>query len=112
MTKCQTARTGRPVIAGNKVSKRNSTTKSAIPFTCTPNFAVKPYEEATGKTAPRKQLVTLCRRVGKGAMIALFLLERAWTTSLITPEEKLKTMEEQKMETSRGLEKELTLERF
>lgn len=68
---------------------------------------VKTYEEATGKTAPGKNLVTLCRREDERAMITLFLLERAWTISPIKPEEKLKTIEKQKMQTSKGAKKEI-----
>jgi len=57
------------------------------------NFVVKNYEEAVGRAAPGKHLVTLCRSEDEKAMITLFLFERAWTISPVTPEEKLETVE-------------------
>jgi hypothetical protein len=37
----------------------------------------------------------LTRSADEKAMITLFLLERAWTLSLIVPEEKIKTLQQQ-----------------
>ena len=91
----------------DKLSRKVASSVEEIPTVIRENFAVKTYEEATGKAAPGKHLVTLCRCEDERAMITLFLLERAWTISPITPEEKLKTIEEQKMEISKGARKEI-----
>ena len=91
----------------DKLSRKVASSVEEIPTVIRENFAVKTYEEATGKAAPGKHLVTLCRREDEKAMITLFLLERAWAISPITPEEKLKTIEEQKMQTSKGAKKEI-----
>lgn len=80
-----------------KLSRKVVSSVEEVPTVIRENFAVKTYEEATGKTAPGKHLVTLCRREDEKAMITLFLLERAWTISPIKPEEKLKKVEEPKM---------------
>ena len=68
-----------------------------IPAMIRENFEVKSYEEATGKRAPGKNWVTLTKKEDEKAMITLFLLERAWSLSLVSPEEKLKTIEEKEM---------------
>jgi len=59
------------------------------------NYEIKPYEETVGKKAPGKHWVTLSKAEDEKAMITLFLLERAWTLSPTTPEEKLTTLQEQ-----------------
>lgn len=66
-----------------------------VPAIIKENYEIKPYEEATGKTAPGKRIVTLCESADQKTMITLFLLERAWPLSRITPEDKLKTLQEQ-----------------
>jgi hypothetical protein len=66
-----------------------------VPIIIRENYVTKPYEEATGKKAPGKHLVTLTKSEDEKAMITLFLLERAWTLSPITPEEKIKTLQQQ-----------------
>jgi rubrerythrin len=80
----------------DKLSRKLVSTAEEVPAIIKENYEVKPYEEATGKTAPGKNIVTLCKREDEKAMITLFLLERAWTLSTVTPEEKLKAIEEQK----------------
>ena len=85
------------VDENGKLSRKVVSNVEEVPTVIRENFAVKTYEEATGKTAPGKHLVTLCRREDEKAMITLFLLERAWTISPIKPEEKLKKVEEPKM---------------
>lgn len=67
-----------------------------VPVIVRDNFQIKTYEEATGKTAPGKHIVTLTRARDEKAMITLFLLERGWSLSSITPEEGLKKFEAQK----------------
>jgi len=79
----------------DKLSRKIVDSLEEVPTIIRENFEVKPYEEATGKTAPGKHWVTLSRVDDEKGMITLFLLERAWTLSTTTPEEKLKTLEEQ-----------------
>lgn len=66
-----------------------------VPAIIKKNYQVKPYEDVTGRTVPGKHWVTLSRVEDEKAMISLFLLERAWTLSPITPEERLKTIVEE-----------------
>ena len=63
-----------------------------IPATIREHFEIKSYEEATGKKAPGKYWVTLCKDGDEKAMITLFLLERAWPLSPVSPEVRLKTI--------------------
>jgi len=63
-----------------------------IPPAIMENFEVKPYEEATGKQIPGKYLTTLCKEGDEKAMITLFLMERAWSLSPFSLEEKTKTI--------------------
>jgi len=63
-----------------------------VPQLIRENFEVNPYEEATGKKAPGKYLVTLCKKEDEKGMITLFLLERAWPISPLSPREKAKTL--------------------
>jgi len=67
-----------------------------VPTVIRENYEIKPYEEATGKRAPGKHWVTLSKAEDERALITLFLLERAWTLSNITPEEKMRTLQEEK----------------
>jgi rubrerythrin len=91
----------------DKLSRKIVSSVEEIPAVIRENFEVKTYEEATGKTAPGKNLVTLCRCEDERAMITLFLLERAWTVSPLTPEEKLKAMEEQEEQQPKATKKEI-----
>jgi hypothetical protein len=50
------------------------------------SFEVAPYEEATGKKAIGKRLVTLCEKTDEKKMITLFILQRAWPVSKIPPD--------------------------
>jgi len=63
-----------------------------IPATIREHFEIKSYEEATGKKVPGKYLVTLSKEGDEKAMITLFLLERAWPLSTVSPEVRLKTI--------------------
>jgi hypothetical protein len=67
-----------------------------VPAVIRENFQIQSYEEATGRTAPGKRIVTLTKGDDEKAMITLFLLERGWALSSMTPEEGLKRFEEQK----------------
>jgi hypothetical protein len=72
-----------------------------VPPIISQNYTVKSYEEATGKRAPGKHLVTLCKRENEKAIVTLFILERAWPISKSTPEEKLKEKEEKTTKTTK-----------
>lgn len=63
-----------------------------IPTTIRENFRTIPYEEATGKKAPGKNWVTISKADDEKSMIMLFVLERAWTISTISPDEKMETI--------------------
>jgi len=65
-----------------------------IPAVIRENFKIKSYEEATGKRAPGKSWVTLTREEDEKVMVTLFLLERAWGLSPVSPDEKIKALEE------------------
>jgi len=91
----------------DRLSRKVVSSVEEVPSFIKENFDVKTYEEATGRTAPGKHLVTLCRRENEKAMITLFLFERAWTISTVTPEEKLKTIEEQEAQQPKAAKKEI-----
>lgn len=91
----------------DKLSRRVISNIEEVPAFIRENFAIKTYEEATGKTVPGKYLVTLCRREDEKAMIKLFLFERAWTISTVTLEEKLKATEEWKAQQQKIAKREI-----
>jgi len=93
----------------DRLSRKIVDTLEEVPTIIRENYEIKPYEEATGKTAPGKHWVTLSKADDEKAMIALFLLERAWTLSLTTPEEKLKTLQEQEKQKPRERKKEIDI---
>jgi len=93
----------------DRLSRKIVVSAEEVPAIIRENYEVKRYEEATGKTAPGKHLVTLSKREDEKAMITLFLLERAWTLSTTTPEEKLKAMEEQKAYKTKKVKKEIDI---
>jgi len=78
-----------------------------VPAVIRENYKIKPYEEATGKRAPGKHWVTLSKTEDEKALIMLFLLERAWTLSHITPEEKIRTAEKEQAEKQEARTKEI-----
>ncbi len=80
----------------NRIRRKVVNQIEDVPAVVQENFQIQTYEEATGKTAPGKNIVTLTKADDEKAMITLFLIERAWTLSPITPEEGLKRYEEQK----------------
>jgi len=67
-----------------------------VPATIREHFQIVPYEEATGKKAPGKHWVTLSKAEDEKSMTLLFLLERAWTISTVSPEEKMETINRRK----------------
>jgi hypothetical protein len=76
----------------DKLHRKIITTLEEVPATIRERFQIIPYEEATGKKAPGKNWVTLSKAEDEKSMILLFILERAWPISLISPEEKMETM--------------------
>jgi hypothetical protein len=67
------------------------------------NFKIVDYEEATGKKAVGKSLVTLCEESDEKKMMMLFLVERAWPLSTIPPDVGTKMID--LFETIKNLEK-------
>ncbi len=57
-------------------------------------FMIQPYTEASGKTAPGKNLVTVVGEEDDKAMIALFLLERSWPLLQMPAEELMRVLSE------------------
>lgn len=57
-----------------------------VPETLKADFRIVDYEEATGKKAVGKSLVTLCEEGDEKKMILLFLMERAWPMSTVPPD--------------------------
>ncbi len=76
----------------DKVSRKIVDALDEIPSELRDNYEIRRYEEATGKKAPGKHLVTLTKAEDEKGMIALFLFERAWTLSTTTAEEKLRAL--------------------
>jgi hypothetical protein len=82
----------------DKVKRKIVSSIDEVPAVIRENYDIKTYEEATGKKAPGKHLVTLTKKENKKEMITLFVLERAWGLSESTLEEKLKQKEEKHLE--------------
>jgi hypothetical protein len=73
----------------DKVNRKIVTSINEVPAIIRENYIIKSYEEATGKKAPGKYFVTLSKPEDEKEIITLFVLERAWSLSKFTPEEKL-----------------------
>ena len=78
----------------NRLRRNVVSSIEEVPAIIKENYEIKSYEEATGKKAPGKHLVTLSKRENEKELITLFVLERAWALSESTPEEKLKEKEQ------------------
>jgi hypothetical protein len=91
----------------DKLSRKIVANLDDVPDIIRENYTVKRYQEATGKAAPGKNLVTLSKNEDEKAMITLFLLERAWTLSTTTPDEKIIALQEQEMQKPREMKKEI-----
>ena len=90
----------------DKVSRDIVSSIEEVPAIIKENYTIKPYEEATGKKAPGKHLVTLCKRDNEKELVTLFVLERAWSLSKSTPEEKLEE-KEQRIQKTKATKKEV-----
>jgi hypothetical protein len=90
----------------NRLRRNVVTSIKEIPIIIRENYNIKTYEEATGKKAPGKHLVTLSKRENEKKLVSLFVLERAWGLSESSPEEKLKEKEQikQKKTTKKELD--------
>ena len=73
----------------DKVKRKIVASIEEVPSVIRENYIIKSYEEATGKKAPGKYLVTLSKPEDEKEIVTLFVLERAWSLSKFTPEEKL-----------------------
>jgi rubrerythrin len=80
----------------DSVKRKIVSTIDEVPAVIRENYTIKSYEEATGKKAPGKYLVTLSPSEDEKHMITLFVLERAWSLSKSAPEEALKKKEQTK----------------
>ncbi|MCJ7614814.1 hypothetical protein MUO71_08655, partial [Candidatus Bathyarchaeota archaeon] len=78
----------------NRLRRNVVSSIEEVPAVIKENFMIKSYEEATGKKAPGKHLVTLSKQENEKDLLTLFVLERAWGLSESTPEETLKEKEQ------------------
>ena len=90
----------------DKLKRKIVSSIEEVPNIIRENYTIKPYEEATGKRAPGKHLVTLCKTENEKAIVTLFILERAWSISKSTPEEKLNE-KEKRIEQAKATKKEV-----
>ena len=79
----------------DRVTRKVTDSLDEVPVAIRESYKIKTYEEATGKKAPGKHWATLTKADDEKAMITLFLLERAWALSTVTPEEKFRTLQQQ-----------------
>lgn len=80
-----------------RVTRKVTDSLDEVPAFIRENFEIKPYEESTGKKAPGKHWVTLTKADDERAMITLFIFERAWTLSTTTPQDKLRTLLQERL---------------
>jgi hypothetical protein len=78
----------------NRLRRNVVASVEEIPAIIKENYEIKSYEEATGKKAPGKYLVTISKRENEKELVTLFVLERAWGLSESSPEEKMKEKEQ------------------
>ncbi|MCW4034560.1 MAG: hypothetical protein NWF03_04275 [Candidatus Bathyarchaeota archaeon] len=73
----------------DKLKRNVVATIDEVPAVIRENFEIKSYEHATGKKAPGKYLVTMSEQDNEKELVTLFVLQRAWTLSHDSPEQKL-----------------------
>ena len=78
----------------NRLKRNVVSTFEEVPDFIKKNFVIRSYEEATGKKAPGKYLVTLTKKNDESMLVTLFVLERAWGLSNTLPEEKLNELKQ------------------
>ena len=74
----------------NRIRREVVSDLDKVPSFIKENFEIKKYDEATGKSAIGKNLVTLVHEKDIKGMIILFLMERAWPLAQISPEIRMK----------------------
>jgi hypothetical protein len=77
----------------NRLKRNLVSSLKEVPDFIKENFEIKSYEEATGKKAPGKYLVTLHKKSDENMLVSLFVLERGWGLSDLLPEERIKELE-------------------
>ena len=82
------------VDQNNRLRRNVVSSLEEVPAVINENYVIKSYEEATGKNAIGQNLVTLTKQEDEKELVTLFVLERAWSLSKATPEEKLEEEEE------------------
>ena len=78
----------------NRLKRNVVSSLEEVPDFIKENFEIRSYEEATGKKAPGKYLVTLHKKSNENMLVALFVLERGWGLSDLLPEEKIKELKQ------------------
>ena len=78
----------------NRLRRNVVASLDEVPDVIKNNYTVRSYEDATGKKAPGKYLVTLNNPEDEKSLVTLFVLERAWGLSDTTPEKKLEEKEQ------------------
>ncbi len=84
------------VDESDRVHRKIVHSAEEIPTTIREHFRTMPYEEATGKRAPGKNWVTLSKAEDQKSMIMLFVLERVWAISKVSPDEKMEMISRRK----------------
>ena len=74
----------------NRLRRKVISDMNDVPKIIKKNFRVMEYEEVTGNKVPGKKLAVLCKENDEKSMILLFLIERAWPLSMISPETGIK----------------------
>lgn len=69
----------------NRLRRKVIMNSEEIPESISQNFQIMSYEEATGKKAIGKRFVTLCEENDEKKMILLFIYQRAWPLSKMSP---------------------------
>ena len=82
------------MVQNNGIKRNVVSSIEEVPDVIKENFIIKSYEEATGKKAPGKHLVTLSNPENEKDFVTLFVLERAWGLSESTPQDVLNEKEQ------------------
>jgi hypothetical protein len=81
-----------------KLRRENISSIKEVPAIIRENYEIKSYEEATGKKALGKHLVTLIKKENEKEFVKLFVLERVWGLSQSSPKEKFEEIQQAKKE--------------
>jgi hypothetical protein len=94
----------------NRLKRNVVATLDEVPDVIKDNYEIKSYEQATGKKAPGKYLVTLHKKDDETGIVTLFVLERAWSLSDLSPAEKFEEKEAQMQQKVKTPKKEIDTE--